>query len=84
MSTKSPLIKPQGAELPPDMIDGVRLTRSKSERDRLMVLAGQLAQGVESASAEAMGRAASPPPGLPSLNQPSPWGNLNGTVVVVR
>lgn len=47
----------------------------------LMQLSAQLAQGVESASAEAMGRAASPPPGpmtAASLTQPSPWGNLNG------
>lgn len=67
-------VKPQGAELPPGLTEGLRLTRSKSERDRLMQLSAQLAQGVESASAEAMGRAPSPP----ALTHPSPWGNLNG------
>jgi len=79
---KSPLLKPakspggpQPLEMPPGLVDGVRLTRSKSERDRLMQLSAQLAQGVESASAEAMGTAAAPLGLAPS---PSPWGNLNG------
>lgn len=62
---------------PVAVLDGVRLTRSKSERDRLAQLSAQLAQGVESASAEAMGLGTAPPPGI-SLTQPSPWGNLNG------
>jgi len=50
-AAKTPLATP--AHLPPGMLEGVLLTRSKSQRDRLVQRSAQLAQGVEAAAAEA-------------------------------
>ena len=70
-TAKTPLAKQP--HLPSGLVEGVRLTRSKSERDRMVQFSAQLAQGVEAAAAEAMAAAGTPTLMPPPL--PLPWSN---------